>query len=678
MFSYLPLIVAVIVGLAGLEMLRQVHRLDFLKGKASELSELVSDGLSAFTKRALSIVGQVILYFALLILLVLILVGRPINWAQLLAFVIGALVMAGTSLFYLKLIPMLVPRIVTRSSGFIYDSIRLLYKSSMSIALIVIGGLMLSMIGVYTILGLPCLVGFALGIMVASFFLRIGGGVFKASSKINATLVSQLEETVPADHRNPATILDLIGGYIGEMVGFSADIISSYIIAILAALVATFTLFYKGVLNVESSSLMIEMPLLIVTLSLGSALLSYIYGRVRVRYHHQNLLLETIYLSLIVNGIGTYFLASRLSFPGFSGGLVSMSSQFQPFLPYIIGVVWAVIIALSTERFTNHKFKPAREVARQTEFGPAIVQMHSWSNSLHSHAIFLVVLGLVAFGAYYFAGIYGMAISALGMLSSIICVVGAKVFVSLAQNMNKTAALVDTESSILCQNARRIDELGHTISPLGNGFATAAATLSSASLIVSILAFSQFNGGSSDLGWAVGIGVLAGIILATYFLATLQKGLLKCIISAVREATRQFREIPYLMEGKARPDIIKASNLHTIESLRALTVPGLLVVLVPLVLGVLGGGKIIFGLILGVFLVALALGYAWSNFGDLLFNARRFVESGHFGGKQSKTYRNVLSADNFGTGLGEVMGPATNILIKSTSIMVILIVYILI
>lgn len=678
MFGYLPLIISIIVALCGLEMLRQVHRLSFVKGKASELSELVSDGLSAFTSRALSIVGQVILYFALLILLVLVLMGRPINWAQLLAFAIGALVMAGTSLFYLKLIPMLVPRIVTRSSGFIYDSIRLIYKSSMSVALLVMGCIVIAMIGVHTVLGLPALVGFALGIMVASFFLRIGGGVFKASSKINATLVSQLEDTVPADHRNPATILDLIGGYIGEMVGFSADIISSYMIAILAAIVGTLALLYQGVLDVKSSSLMIEMPLLIVTLSLVSALISYLYGRIRVRYHHQNLLLETVYLTLLVNGIGTFFLASRLQFPGLSGGLISMSSQFQPFLPYLIGVVGAVIIALSTERYTNHKFKPARDVARNTEFGPAVLQMHSLSDSLHAHAIFLFVLGLVGFGAYYFAGIYGMAISALGMLSAIICVVGARVFVSLAQNMNKSSVLVDTESSILSQNARKIDELGHTIAPLGNGFATAAATLSSASLIVSTLAFSRFNGENSTLDWNVGIGVLAGVILATFFLAKLQKGLTNSVISAVREVMRQFREIPYLMEGKARPDIIKASNLHTIESLRTLTVPGLVVVLVPLLLGVLGGGKVVFGMILGVFLVSLTLGYAWNNFGDLLFNARRFVESGHYGGKQSKTYRNVLSADNFGTSLGEVMGPATNILLKSISIIVILIIYILI
>lgn len=634
------------------------------------LLNLINDSLMTFGKRLVISIIQVIIYITIALFTFSSLFKTYFSWKQISAFILGSVLMTLVGIISQQLVPRLTPYILSQSEPYIKPGLSSLYKVSATLSLIISSTLILGLITTQLTLGRFSIIGYGLGTIFSAFFLRIGGGLYKASTDISADICQQTKKNIPhMDQRNAATILDISGDFISEILGFSSDLLSSFILSIISCSLFGLALVQSTHHKAVNSSVILYFPLMIVSLSLLASLISHMYALNRLKKVSKNFLIESVYIGVSISGLLTfafiYYLSTR-----FSQDINILST----FIPYLIGLISASVIGFTAEYLTASYFKPTKHIAYQSEYGTAIAVINGIANGFKGNSLFIIYMFITISCSLHFAGFYGVALASLGMLSMTSTLLTLNIFSPLASNLHKISKLVD-RSPTLERNLNQMNQIGHTTAAIGNGFSTGAATLSTAGLFVAlILVLKQQMSQPLTINIQFVSGLTFGLLIPFITYSTLLNGLTKGVTKLIQEVYRQFKQIPYLTEDKAKPDMIKASDLIARLSMQSLTVPGLMVGLVPIISGYLLGPSCLFGTVLSSSFICITHGYYWANTGDTLNNAKNLIKSGRFGGKESPNYSHISIADNIGDAFKDLLSPSTNIMLKCLSIISILLI----
>ena len=494
---------------------------------------------------------------------------------------------------------------------------------------------------------------FAFGASSVALFLRVGGGIFTKSADVGADLVGKVEAGIPEDDpRNPAVIADNVGDNVGDIAGMGSDLYESYVSAVAAAMVLAHT--------TEYGSAAVGLPLL-----LGAAgVFASIYAILSIKppevtgSHSQQVeeahrtMNRAVYLA---NGI-TIVASLVLT-------LLVLQSLW-PFFALVAGLVCGSLIGMVTEYYTGEK-KPVHGIAEAAESGSATVIIEGMAVGLISTVgpVLLVVIATVL--AHWCAGLYGIAIAAMGMLVTLGAVLAMDCYGPIVDNAAGIAEMAGLGKEVR-ERCEALDAVGNTTAAIGKGFAIGSAALAALAWLATYFEVAGLTAGVSLTDVKVLSGLMIGAMLAFLFSALAMRAVGQGAFEVVREVRRQFKEIPGLMEGTAKPDYAGCVDIATQSALRAMLRPGIIVVATPIVIGIIPalGPEALAGLLTGSLVAGFLLAVMMSNAGGAWDNAKKYIEAGHHGGKGSQAHKAAVTGDTVGDPFKDTAGPSLNILIK--------------
>ncbi|MFC1617192.1 sodium/proton-translocating pyrophosphatase [Candidatus Margulisiibacteriota bacterium] len=655
----------------------------FDNDKLFEVIELITEGLTAFIKRSANTLIQVIIYLTLCLLICSFVFSKSFSWAQIFTFFLSSVIMSCCLFISLVVVPKIIPRAIKSYDGFKEGPITDLYLLAIAISFFIsafaISGLLFS----YQVLGANSIIGYGLGIMLTAYSFRVGGGIYKTAADIGSNVISRIDKKVPDfDRRNPATLLDISGDFVAKILGFSADIFSSFMIILIACILYPILLANSKLITTGVADKLQQIPLFVVSIAFFVSILACFFALYRIKKKDKNFLFNSIYLAGILCVIGAYVVIKLFDIKITSGFVFGTGPYFSLFLPYLFGVVGTIFIVFICDVLTSTRFAFARKLAKEAEFGAVVTIFNGFSSGLISIGLFIAFILLVLMPSFYFADVYGITMAGLGMVSVITIILSTNIFSSVAASVYKLVALVD-ENENRKNTFLEINQIGRIAASLGNGFASAVTVISVFTILLMIILMVKTTVPLDFLLYIDGdilAGLIIGVSIPLIFSGFLLRGVNKAILSVINEVKRQFQDIPYLLEGKARPDIIKAVDKNVINAMNALAIPTIIIFILPFIIGYLFDStniKLFIGLICGMFLIGSTLGFYWANFGEALNQAKHYIADGNFGGKDSPTYEHILVADNCGDAFKDLLSPSINILIKSIGILTVLIVSLL-
>jgi K(+)-stimulated pyrophosphate-energized sodium pump len=503
--------------------------------------------------------------------------------------------------------------------------------------------------------------GFGFGASSIALFARVGGGIYTKAADVGADLVGKVEQGIPEDDpRNPAVIADNVGDNVGDVAGMGADLFESYVGSIIAAiaLATTTTIFAAG--STEYDDPRFILPLLIA----GIGIIASIIGTFLVRTGENatmNKLLWALRTGIFTAGglviLGTLAAVNYLDFQ-----LAADQSKWDFVWVVVVGIVVGQVIGTATEYYTAYEYGPTKKLSEQALTGPATIIIGGMGLGMISTAIptISIVAGILI--SYELADIYGIALAAVGMLSTLGITLATDAYGPVADNAGGIA-----EQAHLPKETRErtdaLDALGNTTAATGKGFAIGSAVLTSLALMVAYAQLVNIDS-LNLLEPIVLVGLLIGSVLPYIFSSMTMQAVGRAANSMIQEVRRQFREIPGIMEGTGKPDYAKAVDISTSGSLREMVLPGLLAIIAPILVGSLMGKYALGGMLLGSIASGFLLAVTMANAGGAWDNAKKYVELGNHGGKGSEAHEAAVVGDTVGDPFKDTSGPSLNILIK--------------
>ena len=489
--------------------------------------------------------------------------------------------------------------------------------------------------------------GFSMGASSIALFARVGGGIYTKSADVGADLVGKVEAGIPEDDpRNPAVIADNVGDNVGDVAGMGADLFESYV----GAVVATITL---GVLMTTNTFAWMILPLILIVAGLISSFVGTLFIEVFKNTNPANALRNATYVAGALFIAASYYIVNQL-LPGNPG----------VFWAILSGILVGVAIGLFSEYFTSGK--TVENLARSAVTGPATLIINGLAIGMMSTALPMLSICVALLVSYYFVGLYGVAISAVGMLGTIGVIMSVDAYGPIADNAGGIVTM-SNQPPAARKITDKLDSLGNTTAAIGKGFAIGSAALTALALFA---AYTQTVGITSInlLSIRVVVGFFIGALMPFIFSALTMQAVGRAAHAMVAEVRRQFKEIIGLMEGRAKPDIQRCVDISTSAAIKEMIVPGAMAVAVPLLVGLLIGPTALGGFLAGSLGTGVLLAIMMSNSGGAWDNAKKIIEDGFLGGKGTPVHAAAVVGDTVGDPFKDTSGPSINILLKLMSI----------
>ena len=491
------------------------------------------------------------------------------------------------------------------------------------------------------------LFGFSLGASSIALFARVGGGIYTKAADVGADLVGKVEAGIPEDDlRNPAVIADNVGDNVGDVAGMGADLFESYVGSIISAMTL------GAVVVAQFGDLSVIFPLVIAACGILASVIATFFVRGKEGANPHKALKMGSYVSALLVVIASIILSKV------------MLNSYGPAIAIVSGLVVGLVIGIVIEIYTSGDYKFVKKIAQQSETGSATTIISGTAVGMMSTWVPVILICVGIFLAYQFAGLYGIALAAVGMLSTTGITVAVDAYGPIADNAGGIAEMSGLDHSVR-EITDKLDAVGNTTAAMGKGFAIGSAALTALALFVS---FTQATGlDASEVALTsptVVIGLLIGGMLPFVFSAMTMDSVSKAAYSMIEEVRRQFREIPGIMEGKAKPDYKTCVAISTTAALKEMLVPGIMAVVAPLAVGLILGSTALAGLLAGSLVSGVMMAMFMSNSGGAWDNAKKYIEEGHHGGKGSDAHKAAVVGDTVGDPFKDTSGPSINILIK--------------
>ena len=657
---WLPLGAGVIALAVALVFRRTIVALPQGTDTMQKIAGMIRVGAMAFLRREYSVIAP---FAVLAAVLIYIFIDRnPSNGTTLpwtaLSFMAGAFTSALAGFIGMDTATLANVRTAEAARGGIVGALRVAFMSGATMGLSVVGLGLLGFVGALIIVqqfldlsyAVNVLTGFSFGASCVALFARVGGGIYTKAADVGADLVGKVEAGIPEDDpRNPAVIADNVGDNVGDIAGMGADLFESYIGALLATMLVGLTVTW-------GTELALAFPLLLAAIGVLSAIVATLVVRTKNPAGVQKALKNGMTVSAILALAGSFALAKALLPDEIAMGVFWSSAA---------GIVAGVAIGWITEYYTSYSFSPVQRLAESAKTGAATLIIEGLALGYLSTLLPMIVVAAAVGVAYAFAGMYGIGIGAVGMLSTLAMTLAVDGFGPVSDNAGGIAEMSKMPKEIR-ERTDALDSAGNTTAAIGKGFAIGVAGLTTLALFAAFKEAAGLSGIDVSNPTTL-IGLLLGGMLPFLFCALTMRAVGRAAMAIIQEVRRQFREIKGLLEGQADSDPAQCVSIATAAAIREMIIPGLLALLSPILTGLLLGKEALGGLLAGAFVSSMMLGTSMANSGGAWDNAKKYIESGMHGGKGSEPHKAAVVGDTVGDPFKDTSGPSLNILVKLMS-----------